>query len=700
MEESATAPEGLHAYYLNGVPEEASARYRVLNALEQLRLAGVEGSLLPQDCQPDSAFSGHGSGPSVLVIHRAQWDERLAALIEAARVRRIRVLYDIDDLVFEPIATPWMRALLRLSESDRYEYEDGVRRHLRALKACDAMLTTTRALASCAASAEGLPVFVHRNGFDQRSLEVARMEREARTPREVVTLYYGSGSGTHDVDFQACALALERLLRKHRSLHLITQGDVRLGHGLEVFGERIERWPWMPWPDYFRGLARADVNIAPLELGNPFCEVKSELKWFEAALMGIPTVASATEAFREVIRSGLNGFLAESTDEWFEILDALVGDPKRRQSVGAKAEAEVLSHYQPTEMGRQLLDLLTRIASAEDLVELARVMDERAVIAPRVATEAATKKGSSLEVGPRGAVRIGGNASLDDLALDVTCRREDGLLSELQPGKEVAQTFQCKEPNLAAIAVKTAVSGRRDACSLEMVLYEDDSLPPPERVRQSVSNTADDGWVVFHFQPVSDSADRCYRFVISSPDAKPGNACALFHASESLYRQGQLHANGRSGNGALVFQTFVKRADADDIRELIRPERASIVDDLSTALSRREAELAEKNAILIEKEKLLAEKDALITQKDVVLIQKDAALAAAEVVVAEHERTVREATKELDSIHLSKGYRLLKGYRGIVRRLFPAGSRLGAFYQMLVGPIGYVLDTASRLRRK
>jgi hypothetical protein len=104
--------------------------------------------------------------------------------------------------------------------------------------------------------------------------------------------------------------------------------------------------------------------------------------------------------------------------------------------------------------------------------------------------------------------------------------------------------------------------------------------------------------------------------------------------------------------------------------------------------------------MLTEKEKLLAEKDALITQKDVALVEKDAALAAAEVVVAEHERTARKVIKELDSIHGSKAYRLLKGYRAIVRRLFPPGSRLGAFYRTLVRPIGYILDMANRFRRR
>jgi len=700
----AMSEQPLRVYYLDGVRAAASVRYRVFNALEQLRTAGAHAMLLPRDYDPEKALSNQREGPGVLVVHRAPWDERLACLLEAARSHGIRTLYDIDDLVFEPIALPWVRALSRLSGGELDVYEDEVRRYFRALKSCDGVLTTTRALASYAA-AEGLPVFVHRNGFDQRSLDTARAAREARKPRGEVVLYYGAGSGTHDVDFQACAPALERLLRKHSSLQLMAQGEVRLGQRLDGFAGRVRRWPWMPWPDYLQGVAEGDINIAPLELGNPFCEVKSELKWFEAALTGTPTVASATDAFREVIRSGENGFLAESYEQWFEILDELVREPQQRESVGGAAASEALSRYEPAAMGRQLLDLLSRVASADNLTELARAMGDRAAVPTRLPAQARAKEAPE-EAAPVVAVSNGRRRPLDGLALDITCRREDGILGALRPEAEVAQTFQCTGANLAAIAVKAARYERANPCSLEMSLYAEGSAPPLQRMQESVLEATDDGWVIFRFPPIEDSAGKAYRFVVSSPDAGPGNACGLYHAQESLYGEGKLEANGRAGNGALVFQTFLERRDTEEIRDLIRPERANMVADLLTVLTQRDAELAEKETVIGQKDDqlalkdtLLAEQDALLAEKDAMIVQKDSALAAGEAALAERDQMLSALSAELEAIRQSKGYRLLKGYRAITRRLFPASSWRGALYRSLVRPVSYVLDLVNRRRK-
>ena len=77
-------------------------------------------------------------------------------------------------------------------------------------------------------------------------------------------------------------------------------------------GEQIEWRHMVPLDRLPEEMARFDVNLVPLEVGNPFCEAKSDLKFFEAALAGACTIASPTGPFRRVIRDGENGVLAAS----------------------------------------------------------------------------------------------------------------------------------------------------------------------------------------------------------------------------------------------------------------------------------------------------------------------------------------------------------------------------------------------------
>ena len=56
------------------------------------------------------------------------------------------------------------------------------------------------------------------------------------------------------------------------------------------------------------------MNLVPLQ-DNTFTNCKSELKWFEAAIVGGLTVASPTFTYRGVIEPGVNGWLAAS-HEW------------------------------------------------------------------------------------------------------------------------------------------------------------------------------------------------------------------------------------------------------------------------------------------------------------------------------------------------------------------------------------------------
>lgn len=106
-----------------------------------------------------------------------------------------------------------------------------------------------------------------------------------------------------------------------------------------------------------------DIGIAPLE-DNNFNRAKSNLRWLEYSAMGIPTVASNVGHFKEVLKHGENGFLAETKDEWIQAIESLIKGPQLRASVGKAARTEVKEKWSPKTLGRAYAVTLRRIRDA------------------------------------------------------------------------------------------------------------------------------------------------------------------------------------------------------------------------------------------------------------------------------------------------------------------------------------------------
>ena len=132
--------------------------------------------------------------------------------------------------------------------------------------------------------------------------------------------------------------------------------------------DRIEWRALRPLAELPEEVARFDVDLAPLEIGNRFCEAKSELKFFEAALAGVPTIASPTGPYRRAIEHGKTGFLAASADDWYRDLRMLIEDPALRDRVGRAAYHEALARFGPlartTRFGRVVAQLSGGVPAA------------------------------------------------------------------------------------------------------------------------------------------------------------------------------------------------------------------------------------------------------------------------------------------------------------------------------------------------
>jgi len=344
------ASAALQVLFISRPPDIPSHVYRVMHQVAALRAAGLAADWVPLD---EDAVA-RSEQADIVVVFRERWRDLLERIHQRCRERGIPVGFGVDDQIFDRSIVGEHFDRLRLMEDEPRAawLRDVVGGHRRSLVESDFALVSTRPLAD-ATEALGVPGYVLPNGLDEKMItlaDAALMGSGAVASSESgrLRLGYASGSMTHQEDFATVASMLCALLdeRPQLMLTLVGQLDQSEFPLLERHRDRIETRPIVEHDEVFAELARFDVNLAPLA-SNPFCESKSVLKYFEAGLVEVPTVAAATLPFCGAIKQGRTGFTADTPDAWRSALLSLVDDPERRARLGRDARLHALAAFGP-----------------------------------------------------------------------------------------------------------------------------------------------------------------------------------------------------------------------------------------------------------------------------------------------------------------------------------------------------------------
>ena len=87
-----------------------------------------------------------------------------------------------------------------------------------------------------------------------------------------------------------------------------------------------------------------DIGVMPL-LDSPWERGKCGFKLIQYMACGKPVVASPVGINTQLVEQGVNGYLAESSQEWVQALAALMADADLRQRMGAAGRAKVEHDY-------------------------------------------------------------------------------------------------------------------------------------------------------------------------------------------------------------------------------------------------------------------------------------------------------------------------------------------------------------------
>jgi glycosyltransferase involved in cell wall biosynthesis len=355
--------ENLKVLFISGIDGD-TRRYRCVHHQEQLAFQGVPTALREDNA---SRLLTDVFDYDLFVLHRVPFSSWIGLIIDLAHAQGKPIVFETDDLVFVPELYAQIGFVDTLSPEAARRFRSDLARLEKTFQNSDCVLTTTEFLAERARQ-RGKPAYVHRNTPSTEMFnlsEYAWANRQQRlenndTTSSVIIAYF-SGTGSHNRDFQTIAKPLAWVLSNYPQTWLHIGGHLELGTDLKPFQTRIRRTPYVTWRELPQFIAQSDLNLVPLERENPFCQAKSEIKFLEAALVGVPTIASRVEAYEHAISHGHNGFLVNTPDEWRDILQTLIDNPEQRKEIGQKARRTVYTRYSPERQARKIWSTLSKI---------------------------------------------------------------------------------------------------------------------------------------------------------------------------------------------------------------------------------------------------------------------------------------------------------------------------------------------------
>lgn len=354
----------MRVLYLLGCNEGPSKRYRVFNHIEALKAAGFHAEWI-WDIHPQVRDRDFISSFSIVVNFRGGFNDRSGPFFDLVKSLGIPLVYDIDDLVFDPSTVDKIDVYRRMDPSSQDAYLAGMRSISRALLSSQYITTSTSYLARYLEKYSQLKTWVIPFGVNERQIFVAEStETKTDSPRFIG---YLSGTNTHQKDFEEATPALRRILNEYDDVYLKLVGYLDTDELLPGLDDKIYRVDFMGWEDLIIETSSLHFNIAPFEAESPFCQAKSQLKFVEAALCGVPTIASPMPSFAESIRNGISGFLASDTDQWYQAMKLLLDAPGLRDRMGKEAHRACMSRFAPQMIGRRLVEVYGQIIEEHQL---------------------------------------------------------------------------------------------------------------------------------------------------------------------------------------------------------------------------------------------------------------------------------------------------------------------------------------------
>ncbi len=261
-----------------------------------------------------------------------------ALLERLAKRRRVPVIYDVDDPVFLPYRSP-MNGWFSLLKFPRKTYT--------LFRLSSHVIAINQLIAEHAAN-YNRAVSVIPNCID-----IERYQPRPKAPGASVRLVW-MGSHSTMPNLATIAEPLKRLQETHHTLlRVIGVGDVGLP------GVTTEMRQWSASTEV-SDLQDCDIGLVPLT-DLDWNSWKFFFKTVQYMAVGLPVIARRLGSNSEIIEHGVNGFLVETQDEWYNCMRELTTDHKLRLQMGAAARATVIERYSTQKQMPRMISVFEQV---------------------------------------------------------------------------------------------------------------------------------------------------------------------------------------------------------------------------------------------------------------------------------------------------------------------------------------------------
>ncbi|MEY8689125.1 MAG: glycosyltransferase [Leptothrix sp. (in: b-proteobacteria)] len=305
-------------------------RYRCLNPSEAINTLSQDISASCFSLVDAPHIENIAKAADQLVICRTRYDENIQRIIDCFKKLGKSVFFDIDDLIFNTSYAKLVANSIGYSVRNENEWNSWfayMSRHEATMRMCDGCITTNTTLAKEIERHTNLPTKVMRNFLNHRQESYSDELFYNKASKKSIgghntKIGYFSGTPTHAEDFKIAYEGICSAMHSREDIQLLLVGHVNHDALDKAHSKRTTILKPHDPITLQKLINSVDINIAPLNL-NIFTECKSELKFFEAGIVGTITIASPSKVYKDCIQDGENGLLADK-DQWHDRIISVV----------------------------------------------------------------------------------------------------------------------------------------------------------------------------------------------------------------------------------------------------------------------------------------------------------------------------------------------------------------------------------------